>query len=98
MTLEDYSLKGSLFIFPRFVYFFYIRLIMNNEYFDRELSTNRLKLRKFVASDASAISELLKYREVASTTLRLPFPCSVEEARDMILKYLEEEYEKGRKI
>jgi RimJ/RimL family protein N-acetyltransferase len=60
---------------------------MNKTDFDRVFCTERLKLRKFIADDAPAIAELLKYREVASTTLRLPFPCSREDADLMIQAY-----------
>ena len=59
--------------------------------FKRELFTKRLQLRKFKESDAQYISDLLKFKEVASTTLMLPFPCPVDKAEKMILEYLDDE-------
>jgi RimJ/RimL family protein N-acetyltransferase len=63
---------------------------MKKSDFYKLLSTKRLKLKKFDEHDAAAMSELLKYQEVASTTLRLPFPCPKKVARDMIKKYKKE--------
>jgi len=63
---------------------------MDNNYFLRELATERLLLRKFQLSDAKDFSILLKDKEVAATTLMLPFPCSTEEAEKLIRQYQEE--------
>lgn len=64
---------------------------MDYSYFLRELSTERLLLRKFKLSDAKGFSTLLEDKEVAATTLMLPFPCNTEEAEKIILQYQEEQ-------
>ena len=64
---------------------------MESKNFTIELCTPRLRLRKIQLEDAMEISNLLKDREVAATTLMLPFPCSTEDARSMINKYKDEE-------
>ena len=64
--------------------------------YKKELATERLLLRKFKMSDAQFIANLLKEKEVAATTLMLPFPCSVKKAEKMIAEFHEEEqYQKA---
>lgn len=64
---------------------------MKKNHFSGELSTERLRLKKFKINDAKQFSNLLKDKEVASTTLMLPFPCTRQDAIDIIKKYLEEQ-------
>lgn len=64
---------------------------MEKNHFLQELYTERLHLRKFNLDDAKHFSGLLKDREVASTTLMLPFPCTQQEAIGIITEYLEEQ-------
>jgi len=64
---------------------------MDNNYFLRELATERLLLRKFKLSDAKDFSILLKDKEVAATTLMLPFPRNTEKAVTIIRQYHDEQ-------
>jgi len=64
---------------------------MEKNHFIKELSTERLHLRKFKIEDAKHFSNLLKDKEVASTTLMLPFPCTQQDAIDIIKKYQDEQ-------
>jgi len=64
---------------------------MNEQVFKKELSTVRLSLRKFNMSDSNAIVKLLEEKEVAATTLMLPYPCSRDKAEKMITEYQQAE-------
>lgn len=64
---------------------------MDSKYFSQELFTNRLVLRKFETEDAPDIMKVLKHKEVASTTLMLPFPCNIEDAHKILANYLDEQ-------
>lgn len=64
---------------------------MDSKNFTIELRSSRLRLRTIQTEDAMEISCLLKDREVAATTLMLPFPCDTKDALSMIHKYKEEE-------
>jgi len=52
-----------------------------------ELITKRLHLRKFEVSDSKYIVKLLKNKEVPATTLNLPYPCSIDQANQIISEY-----------
>ena len=64
---------------------------MNKGHFLRELHTDRLSLLKLSIPYADEFSALLQDKEVAATTLMLPFPCSKKEAGTIIREYLDEE-------
>lgn len=60
---------------------------MQNSDFLKEISTDRLQLRKFTLDDASHFSHLLRDKEVAATTLMLPYPCTKRDAQKILEKY-----------
>jgi len=64
---------------------------MDFKHFLNELSTNRLILRKFRTGDAKEIMKLLKNKEVAATTLMLPYPCDMEISNKLVESYLDEQ-------
>lgn len=57
----------------------------------KELTTERLSLQKFRLSHAEEFSALLEDKEVAATTLMLPSPCSMSDAKNMLTEYIDEE-------
>ena len=63
---------------------------MNDSNFSILLKTQRIILRPFIIDDANNLSNLLKDKEVASTTLMLPYPCDVARAKEIIQRYIEE--------
>ena len=48
------------------------------------LETERLRLRPYIAADAEALQRLAGAREIADTTISIPYPFSVEAARSWI--------------
>jgi len=64
---------------------------MDSIHFSKLLQTNRLILRKFKPEDAREIVNILQDKEVASTTLMLPYPCTLEESKKIIASYLDEQ-------
>lgn len=64
---------------------------MRNNSFLKELATERLLLKKFRLAHADEFSALLDDKEVAATTLMLPFPCDSTEAEKIIGGYIDEE-------
>lgn len=64
---------------------------MDVKYFSQELLTNRIVLRKFKSEDARDIMKILKHKEVAATTLMLPYPCNIKEANKIVDNYLNEQ-------
>ncbi|MCK5208845.1 MAG: GNAT family N-acetyltransferase [Cyclobacteriaceae bacterium] len=63
---------------------------MNDSHFSIPLKTQRIILRPFVLDDASNFSNLLKDKEVAATTLMLPYPCDLAKANEIIQRYIED--------
>lgn len=63
---------------------------MNDSHFSIQLKTQRIILRPFVMDDAKNFSNLLKDKEVAATTLMLPYPCDPDKANEIIERYIEE--------
>lgn len=64
---------------------------MDSIHFLKELLTNRLLLRKFKDEDAREMVNILKDKEVASTTLMLPYPCPLEKSKEIIDGYLNDQ-------
>ena len=60
---------------------------------DTSLQTDRLLLRKYHGDDSSDIACLLKDKEVAATTMMLPYPCTEERSNELLQKYLKEDEE-----
>ncbi|MCG8310936.1 MAG: GNAT family N-acetyltransferase [Cytophagales bacterium] len=71
--------------------FFCPGALMTTNHFNEILYTPRLILRKFGISDAPELSRLLKDKEVAATTLMLPYPIDLEKSKEMIRNYIEEQ-------
>ena len=78
----------------RALFFCYFVKIMKDKHFLKELTTSRLKLNKYQLAHAVEFTALLQDKDVAATTLMLPFPCSIKDARTLITRYIDEEKQK----
>ena len=63
---------------------------MGVHYIFEELTTERLYLRKILLHDAKTLFNILKDKDVASTTLNLPYPCSLKDCQKLIRAYINE--------
>ena len=61
-----------------------------NNYISK-LYTERLTLRPYQSKDGKEIFNLLKDKEVAATTLLLPFPCNIDDAENILSDYINEQ-------
>ena len=53
------------------------------------LTTERLILRPLTLDDAPVVQQLAGKREIADTTLSIPYPCSEQQAREWISRHTE---------
>lgn len=64
---------------------------MGAKYIFKELTTERLYLRKISLDDTKTLFNILKDKDVASTTLNLPYPCSLKDCQELIEAYINEQ-------